>query len=103
MAGGDQPPLRHDGPRGIREPHRVWDEHWIRDNVDLKMKWFDAPPKAEPPSRPAVDSKAKIKTKKSTRKRKALLISHSCKEIEGEIPPSLPFTKGGIPLFGKGG
>jgi murein DD-endopeptidase MepM/ murein hydrolase activator NlpD len=49
-------------------PLEWWDEHWIRDNVDLKMKWFDAPPKAEPSRQAAQETKPKAKTKKPARK-----------------------------------
>jgi hypothetical protein len=49
-------------------PLEWWDEHWIRDNVDLKMKWFDGPPKAAPAKQAAVDAKPKVKTKKPTQK-----------------------------------
>jgi murein DD-endopeptidase MepM/ murein hydrolase activator NlpD len=49
-------------------PLEWWDEHWIRDNVDLKMKWFDGPPKAAPPKQTAVDAKPKVKTKKPAKK-----------------------------------
>ena len=49
-------------------PLEWWDEHWIRDNVDLKMKWFDAPPKAEPSRQAAQETKPKPKTKKPARK-----------------------------------
>jgi len=68
MAGGDHLHYAMMVHGVFVNPIEWWDEHWIRDNVDLKMKWFDAPPKAEPPKQTAVDSKAKIKTKKSTRK-----------------------------------
>ncbi len=49
-------------------PLEWWDEHWIRDNVELKMKWLDAPPKAEPPPKRVQETKPKAGTKKPARK-----------------------------------
>jgi murein DD-endopeptidase MepM/ murein hydrolase activator NlpD len=68
MAGGDHLHYAMMVHGVFVNPLEWWDEHWIRDNVDVKMKWFDGPPKAELPKQTAVDSKPKVKTKKATRK-----------------------------------
>jgi len=68
MAGGDH---LHFGMmvQGVFiNPIEWWDEHWIKDNVDLKMKWFDGPPTAAPPKPSVAASKPKAKTKKSAGK-----------------------------------
>ena len=49
-------------------PIEWWDEHWIKDNIELKMKWFEGPPKAEPSKPAAQETKPKAKTKRPSRK-----------------------------------
>ena len=49
-------------------PIEWWDEHWIRDNVELKMQWLDGPPKSEPPRQPVQETKPKAKAIKPARK-----------------------------------
>jgi murein DD-endopeptidase MepM/ murein hydrolase activator NlpD len=68
MAGGDH---LHYGMMVHGEfvnPIEWWDAHWIRDNVDLKMKWFDGPPKPRPIKKALQEAAPKAKTKKATRK-----------------------------------
>ena len=68
MAGGDHLHYGMMVQGAFVNPIEWWDEHWIKDNVELKMKWFEGPPQAEPP-RPAVsEAKPKAKTKKPPRK-----------------------------------
>jgi len=68
MAGGDHLHYAMMVHGVFVNPLEWWDPHWIRDNVDLKMKWFDGPPKAEPPKQAPRETKPKAKTKKTTRK-----------------------------------
>lgn len=68
MAGGDHLHYAMMVHGVFVNPLEWWDKHWIRDNVDQKMKWLDAPPRVAPRKQTAVDSKAKIKTKKSAKK-----------------------------------
>jgi murein DD-endopeptidase MepM/ murein hydrolase activator NlpD len=68
MAGGDHLHYAMMVQGVFVNPLEWWDPHWIRDNVDMKMKWFDGPPKAEPPKQATRETKPKAKTKKTTRK-----------------------------------
>jgi len=68
MAGGDHLHYAMMIQGVFVNPLEWWDEHWIRDNVDLKLKWFDGPPKASPPKQTAVHAKPKVKPKKPTQK-----------------------------------
>jgi len=65
MAGGDHLHYAMMVHGVFVNPLEWWDPHWIRDNVDLKMKWFDGPPKPEPVKKAAPP---KAKTKKPSRK-----------------------------------
>ena len=68
MAGGDHLHYAMMVQGVFVNPIEWWDEHWIKDNVDLKMKWFEGPPSAAPVRQPAAESKPKGKTKKPARK-----------------------------------
>ena len=68
MAGGDHLHYAMMVQGVFVDPLEWWDPHWIRDNVDLKMKWFDGPPKPESVKKAVKESQPKAKTKKPTRK-----------------------------------
>ena len=68
MAGGDHLHYAMMIQGVFVNPLEWWDEHWIRDNVDLKLKGFDGQPKASPPKQTAVHAKPKAKPKKPTLK-----------------------------------
>ena len=68
MAGGDHLHYAMMVQGVFVNPLEWWDDHWIRDNVDLKMKWLDGPPKAGPSKPAAQKTKPKVQTKTSTRK-----------------------------------
>jgi murein DD-endopeptidase MepM/ murein hydrolase activator NlpD len=68
MAGGDHLHYAMMVHGVFVNPLEWWDPHWIRDNVDLKMKWFDGPPKPEPVKKAAKEAPPQAKTKKSPRK-----------------------------------
>jgi murein DD-endopeptidase MepM/ murein hydrolase activator NlpD len=68
MAGGDHLHYAMMVHGVFVNPLEWWDPHWIRDNVDLKMKWFDGPPKPESVKKAVKEAQPKAKTKKTTRK-----------------------------------
>lgn len=68
MAGGDHLHYAVMVHGEFVNPIEWWDPHWIRDNVDLKMKWFDSPAKPEPVKKAVKEAPPKAKTKKPTRK-----------------------------------
>jgi murein DD-endopeptidase MepM/ murein hydrolase activator NlpD len=52
-------------------PIEWWDEHWIRDNIELKMKLFDAPAQPTPALqevRPKKAGKKQVKTNMSSKR-----------------------------------
>ena len=68
MAGGDHLHYAMMVHGVFVNPLEWWDAHWIRDNVELKMKGFDSPPKPESVKKAAREAQPKAKTKKSSRK-----------------------------------
>jgi len=68
MAGGDHLHYARMVHGVFVNPLEWWDPHWIRDNVDLKMKGFDGPPKPESVKKTVKEAQPKAKTKKPTRK-----------------------------------
>jgi murein DD-endopeptidase MepM/ murein hydrolase activator NlpD len=68
MAGGDHLHYAMMVHGVFVNPLEWWDEHWIRDNVVLKMKGFDGPPKPESVKKTVKEAQPKAKTKKPTRK-----------------------------------
>jgi murein DD-endopeptidase MepM/ murein hydrolase activator NlpD len=68
MAGGDHLHYAMMVHGVFVDPLEWWDPHWIRDNVDLKMKWFDGPPKPESVKKAVKEAQPKAKTKRPTRK-----------------------------------
>jgi murein DD-endopeptidase MepM/ murein hydrolase activator NlpD len=68
MAGGDHLHYAMMVQGVFVDPLEWWDPHWIRDNVDLKMKWFDGPPKPESVKKAVKEAQPQAKTKKPTRK-----------------------------------
>jgi len=68
MAGGDHLHYAMMVHGVFVNPLEWWDPHWIRDNVDLKMKGFDGPPKPESVKKAVKEAQPKAKTKKPTRK-----------------------------------
>jgi len=49
-------------------PIEWWDEHWIRDNIELKMKWLEGPSQPEPVRKVTKEAGRKGKTKKPSRR-----------------------------------
>jgi murein DD-endopeptidase MepM/ murein hydrolase activator NlpD len=68
MAGGDHLHYAMMVDGVFVNPVEWWDAHWIRDNVDLKMKWFEGTPKPEPAKKAVKGAPPKAKTKKPLRK-----------------------------------
>ena len=68
MAGGDHLHFAMLVQGVFVNPIEWWDEHWIRDNIELKMKWAEETAPTEPVRRVTKAAKSKEKTKKPTRK-----------------------------------
>lgn len=68
MAGGDHLHFAMLVQGVVVNPIEWWDEHWIRDNIELKMKWAEGTAPTEPVRRVTKAAKSKEKTKKPTRK-----------------------------------
>jgi hypothetical protein len=68
MAGGDHLHYAMMVDGVFVNPREWWDAHWIRDNVDMKMKWFEGAPKPEPAKKSVKGAPPKAKTKKPLRK-----------------------------------
>ena len=49
-------------------PIEWWDEHWIKDNIERKMRWLAESPRPEPGKQAVKETKPKERTKKPTRK-----------------------------------
>jgi murein DD-endopeptidase MepM/ murein hydrolase activator NlpD len=68
MAGGDHLHYAMMVQGEFVNPIEWWDAHWIRDNVDLKMKWFEGPAEPGPVKKAVTEAPPKAKTKKPIRR-----------------------------------
>jgi murein DD-endopeptidase MepM/ murein hydrolase activator NlpD len=68
MAGGDHLHFAMLVQGIFVNPIEWWDEHWIKDNIQLKMKFSEGSPQAQPVREGVKEGKTRSKTRKPARK-----------------------------------
>jgi murein DD-endopeptidase MepM/ murein hydrolase activator NlpD len=68
MAGGDHLHFAMLVQGIFVNPIEWWDEHWIKDNIELKMKFLEGSPQAPPAREGVKEGKTRSKARKPARK-----------------------------------